>query len=99
MRINKNIIYNNKSIIFKNIKDKIVLKNSNNWEEIEKELRNKDMLNNKQKSAGIIFLNKNNQNKYCKLKQFFINNYPNLINWSYIQRKKEKYNLLYDIKF
>ena len=75
----KNIIYNNKSIIFKNIKDKIVLKNSNNWEDIEKELRNKDMLNNKQKNTGIIFLNKNNQNKYYKLKQYFINNYPNLI--------------------
>ena len=79
MRINKNIIYNNKSIIFKNIKDKIVLKNSNNWEDIEKDLRNKDMLNNKQKNTGIIFLNKNNQNKYYKLKQYFINNYPNLI--------------------
>ena len=37
------------------------------------------MLNNKQKNTGIIFLNKNNQNKYYKLKQYFINNYPNLI--------------------
>ena len=74
----KNVI-NNKNIIFKNITDKIILRNCLNWEDIEKELRIKSILNNKEKTTGIIILNKNTQNKYIQLKKYFINNYPNLI--------------------
>ena len=62
----KNIL-NDKGFIFKNINDKIILKNSINWEDIEKELRIKDILNKKEKNTGIIFLNKNTQNKYIQL--------------------------------
>ena len=75
----KNYFINPKNIILNNINDKIILKNNTNWEDIEKELLNKDILNKKEKTAGIIFLSKNNQDKYNQLKKFFINNYPNLI--------------------
>jgi len=61
---------------FKNY-HKITLKNSSNWEDIEKELRSKEI--SKEKLLGIICLSNITENKYPKLKQFFIYNYPNIV--------------------